>query len=158
MIPAIITGTTFLIIKSGRRTPIDAIPTPDFAVPYAAPKPVQVSTPWEFGKHTGEDDSGCTAHCTLLLENLEGKLQKREHRQDKDQMVLTCLWFKEQGLLTDLSHSMEARFVLCKQQFRCPLPVEIRIGFTSQLSSARLNHDSTMAKSKNHTVCVVSRG
>ena len=35
------TGTTFLMIKSGRRTPIEAIPTPDLAVPYAAPKPRQ---------------------------------------------------------------------------------------------------------------------
>ena len=26
------------IIRSGLRTPIDAIPTPDFAVPYAAPR------------------------------------------------------------------------------------------------------------------------
>jgi hypothetical protein len=39
MIPAMMTGTTFLMIRSGRRTPIDAIPTPDLAVPYAAPKP-----------------------------------------------------------------------------------------------------------------------
>jgi hypothetical protein len=29
-----------LTIKSGRRTPIAQIPTPDFAVPYAAPKHV----------------------------------------------------------------------------------------------------------------------
>jgi hypothetical protein len=28
-------------IKSGRRTPIAQIPTPDFAVPYAAPKHVK---------------------------------------------------------------------------------------------------------------------
>jgi hypothetical protein len=27
------------MIKSGRRTPIEVIPTPDLAVPYAAPKP-----------------------------------------------------------------------------------------------------------------------
>jgi hypothetical protein len=30
-----------LTIKSGRRTPIAAMPTPDFAVPYAAPKQVK---------------------------------------------------------------------------------------------------------------------
>ncbi len=30
-----------LTIRSGRRTPIAEIPTPDFAVPYAAPKQVK---------------------------------------------------------------------------------------------------------------------
>ena len=33
--------TLLLTIKSGRRTPIAQIPTPDFAVPYAAPKHVK---------------------------------------------------------------------------------------------------------------------
>jgi hypothetical protein len=33
MIPAIMTGTTDLIIRSGRRTDMAAMPTPDFAVP-----------------------------------------------------------------------------------------------------------------------------
>ena len=33
------TGTMDFITSSGLMTPIDAIPTPDFAVPYAAPKP-----------------------------------------------------------------------------------------------------------------------
>jgi hypothetical protein len=33
------TGTIDFITSSGRMTPIDAIPTPDLAVPYAAPKP-----------------------------------------------------------------------------------------------------------------------
>ena len=32
-------GTIDFITSSGRRTPMDAIPTPAFAVPYAAPKP-----------------------------------------------------------------------------------------------------------------------
>jgi len=41
MIPAIMTGTMFLTIRSGRRTPMAEIPTPDFAVPYAAPKHVK---------------------------------------------------------------------------------------------------------------------
>src|ERR1700738_489309 len=48
---------------------------------------------------TGEDNSGCTTHRTLWSENLGGKLQRKGHRQDKDQMVLTCLCFDEQGLL-----------------------------------------------------------
>lgn len=39
MIPAIMTGTTHFIIKSGRKTDIAEIPTPDLAVPYAAPIP-----------------------------------------------------------------------------------------------------------------------
>jgi hypothetical protein len=39
IIPAIITGTTHFIIKSGRNTDMAEIPTPDFAVPYAAPIP-----------------------------------------------------------------------------------------------------------------------
>ena len=30
-----------MTIKSGRRTPIEQIPTPDLAVPYAAPKQVK---------------------------------------------------------------------------------------------------------------------
>lgn len=33
MIPAMITGTTDFIIRSGRRTDMAAMPTPDFAVP-----------------------------------------------------------------------------------------------------------------------------
>eukprot|EP00344_Euplotes_crassus_P002751 CAMPEP_0197003556 /NCGR_PEP_ID=MMETSP1380-20130617/8458_1 /TAXON_ID=5936 /ORGANISM="Euplotes crassus, Strain CT5" /LENGTH=63 /DNA_ID=CAMNT_0042422093 /DNA_START=5 /DNA_END=196 /DNA_ORIENTATION=- len=33
-----ITGTMDLKMSSGLRTPIDAIPTPDLAVPYEAPK------------------------------------------------------------------------------------------------------------------------
>jgi hypothetical protein len=33
-------ANVLLTIKSGRRTPIAEIPTPDFAVPYAAPKHV----------------------------------------------------------------------------------------------------------------------
>jgi hypothetical protein len=34
-------GNALLTIKSGRRTPIAEIPTPDLAVPYAAPKQVK---------------------------------------------------------------------------------------------------------------------
>jgi hypothetical protein len=34
IIPAMITGTTHFIIKSGLRTAIAEIPTPDLAVPY----------------------------------------------------------------------------------------------------------------------------
>ena len=37
-IPAITIGTIDFMIKSGFNTPIDAIPIPDLAVPYAAPK------------------------------------------------------------------------------------------------------------------------
>lgn len=33
MIPAMTTGMIHFIIRSGRRTPIAAIPTPDLAVP-----------------------------------------------------------------------------------------------------------------------------
>jgi hypothetical protein len=66
------TGTTFLMIKSGRRTPIDEIPTPDLAVPYAAPKPGHVSMPGEIEVGTGEHDGGCAAHCTLRLESSGG--------------------------------------------------------------------------------------
>ena len=33
------TGTIDFITSSGRITPIEAMPTPDLAVPYAAPKP-----------------------------------------------------------------------------------------------------------------------
>ena len=39
-IPAIITGITLFITKSGLYTPIAEIPTPLLAVPYAAPAPV----------------------------------------------------------------------------------------------------------------------
>jgi hypothetical protein len=35
--PAITTGIIFFITKPGCITPIEAIPTPDLAVPYAAP-------------------------------------------------------------------------------------------------------------------------
>lgn len=38
MIPAMTTGTIDFVTRSGLRTPIAEIPTPDFAVPYAAPK------------------------------------------------------------------------------------------------------------------------
>jgi hypothetical protein len=34
MIPAMMTGTTHFIMRSGRRTAIAEIPTPDLAVPY----------------------------------------------------------------------------------------------------------------------------
>jgi len=37
MIPAMTTGMSAFITKSGRKVPIPAIPTPLFAVPYAAP-------------------------------------------------------------------------------------------------------------------------
>lgn len=39
--PAMTTGTMDFMTSSGRMTPIDAMPTPAFAVPYAAPKPAQ---------------------------------------------------------------------------------------------------------------------
>lgn len=39
MIPAMTTGTMHFIMRSGRRTPIAAIPTPDLEVPYEAPMP-----------------------------------------------------------------------------------------------------------------------
>lgn len=39
MIPAMTTGMMHFIIRSGRRTPIAAIPTPDLDVPYDAPMP-----------------------------------------------------------------------------------------------------------------------
>ena len=35
-----LTGTMLFMTSSGRMTPMDAMPTPDLAVPYAAPKPV----------------------------------------------------------------------------------------------------------------------
>ena len=38
MIPAMTTGIMDFMISSGRMTDIAAIPVPDFAVPYAAPK------------------------------------------------------------------------------------------------------------------------
>lgn len=38
--PAMTTGTMDFITSSGRITPMDAMPTPALAVPYAAPKPV----------------------------------------------------------------------------------------------------------------------
>jgi hypothetical protein len=38
----ITTGTMFLITSSGRIIPMAEIPTPDFAVPYAAPKPADL--------------------------------------------------------------------------------------------------------------------
>ena len=37
--PAMTTGTMDFMTSSGRMTPIEAMPTPDLAVPYAAPKP-----------------------------------------------------------------------------------------------------------------------
>ena len=37
-IPAMTTGTTDFMISSGFRTPIEQIPTPAFALPYAAPR------------------------------------------------------------------------------------------------------------------------
>lgn len=40
MIPAMTTGMMHFIIKSGLRTPMAAMPTPDFDVPYEAPMPV----------------------------------------------------------------------------------------------------------------------
>ena len=46
------TGTIFFMISSGRKTPMEQIPTPDLAVPYAAPKPnIKWSIPT--AKHNG---------------------------------------------------------------------------------------------------------
>ena len=39
------TGMMDFIMSSGRRTPIDMIPTPDFAVPYAAPGGIFLTRP-----------------------------------------------------------------------------------------------------------------
>jgi hypothetical protein len=39
--PAITTGMMFFITSPGCITPMEAIPTPDFAVPYAAPMSIQ---------------------------------------------------------------------------------------------------------------------
>lgn len=39
--PAMTTGTIDFITSSGLITPMEAMPTPDFAVPYAAPMPAQ---------------------------------------------------------------------------------------------------------------------
>jgi hypothetical protein len=66
-----ITGTTFFMIKSGRRTPIEAIPTPDLAVPYAAPKPTFVlvsQVKIGAGKFTSENYGRRASHCTLTLD------------------------------------------------------------------------------------------
>ena len=41
--PAMTTGTMDFITNSGRITPMDAMPTPDFAVPYAAPMQLNTS-------------------------------------------------------------------------------------------------------------------
>lgn len=38
MIPAMTTGMIHFMISSGRMTDMAAMPTPDFAVPYAAPR------------------------------------------------------------------------------------------------------------------------
>jgi hypothetical protein len=43
------------MICSGLITPIAQIPTPDLAVPYAAPKPALMV-------HTAENDGDCTTH------------------------------------------------------------------------------------------------
>ena len=40
-IPAITTGMIFFMMSSGLMTPIFVTPTPDFAVPYAAPNAIQ---------------------------------------------------------------------------------------------------------------------
>lgn len=49
MIPAMTTGMMHFIMRSGRRTPIAEIPTPDLAVPYDAPRPVRCSDTGTFG-------------------------------------------------------------------------------------------------------------
>lgn len=49
MIPAMTTGMMHFIMRSGRRTPIAEIPTPDLAVPYDAPRPVRCSGTGTFG-------------------------------------------------------------------------------------------------------------
>ena len=40
--PAMTTGTMDFMTSSGRMTPMEAMPTPDLAVPYAAPKPGRI--------------------------------------------------------------------------------------------------------------------
>lgn len=52
MIPAMTTGMMDFMIKSGLATAMDAIPVPDLAVPYAAPRatitPTQSFTRYKF--------------------------------------------------------------------------------------------------------------
>jgi hypothetical protein len=51
--PAMTTGTMDFMTSSGRITPIDAMPTPALAVPYAAPKPARREGGWVVGCVSG---------------------------------------------------------------------------------------------------------
>ena len=60
MIPAMTTGMIDFMISSGRITDMAAIPVPDFAVPYAAPKAVIVNK--------DQYHEACQSHSTLGIE------------------------------------------------------------------------------------------
>ena len=71
MIPAMTTGMSAFITKSGRKVPIPAIPTPLFAVPYAAPTAAHRKK--EKVKMKGGD--GCNGE--------EEEEERREERREK---------------------------------------------------------------------------
>ena len=65
--PAMTTGMMFLMTRPGFITPMDAIPTPDFAVPYAAPMSASrmgsSETSWcESGAKTRQNQHTTTPH------------------------------------------------------------------------------------------------
>mmetsp|Transcript_124087 Transcript_124087/g.347497 ORF Transcript_124087/g.347497 Transcript_124087/m.347497 type:complete len:92 (-) Transcript_124087:2-277(-) len=65
--PAMTTGMIDLITMSGRITPMDEMPTPDFAVPYAAPKfakTIAEVTPMK-PKKADDGSHGCMALSVL---------------------------------------------------------------------------------------------
>lgn len=70
MIPAITTGIIDFIINSGRITDMAAMPTPDFAVPYAAPKAeIIFSKRISFRIKFGSDE----IHSRIEIEHLQAK-------------------------------------------------------------------------------------
>jgi len=84
MIPAMTTGTIHFIMRSGRRTPIAAIPTPDLEVPYDAPMPDHFRLfRWKVGRAVkvgdwGKDEEGSERN--LQREEVCGNRSSRVYR------------------------------------------------------------------------------
>jgi len=95
------TGTMDFMTSSGRMTPMDAMPTPDLAVPYAAPKPVG----WKGGGVGGGVSASFDRRaCTFALHPIAPPKQKertaehqgRRRAQKAEEGADLCVWVDEE--------------------------------------------------------------
>lgn len=91
------TGTIDFITNSGLITPIEAIPTPDFAVPYAAPKPENLAVL----RHVCVLELKGQRRSLAIEETCSHLVFQPQHISIGQQLVLTQAY--QQGFVTTLS-------------------------------------------------------